>query len=438
MNPELTNESPLEVPIVQEAAGLEPQKPAMAPVAGNERIDVIDILRGLALFGILTANMRGFAAPLEIYGNINRLFTHNIDWIAQAFVNSVFQGKFITLFAFLFGLGFAVQMTRAEERGKPVSFYPRRLAILLCIGLIHALLIWPGDILFDYACTGFALLLFRKRKQKTVATWAVSLWCVPLLIYTGFYIASWFGIKPPGMGGGDQQKVAKMLEHAISVYRDGSYFARVQQNWKEWLNFHSPQTPLFYAVFILPRFLAGLWVFRSGLLKNPLEYMPTIRKVMWSGLGVGLLMDAIVLYCRFIVDPPNNKMTFAGYTMMMAREISLPAIAAFYAASVFILMQNVSWKRIVAPFAAVGRMALSNYLVESLFFTLFFHYSKIYGKMGPALGFIPTILFFAIQVVASNWWLQRYQFGPAEWAWRSLTYGKMQPMRREYAIAAAA
>src|SRR5258707_13431362 len=116
----------------------------MAPVARSERIDVIDILRGLALFGILTANMRGFAAPFELYGNINRMFTANIDWIAQAFVNTAFQGKFVTLFSFLFGLGFAVQMTRAEERGRSVSFYPRRLFFLLLIGLLHAWLSWAG------------------------------------------------------------------------------------------------------------------------------------------------------------------------------------------------------------------------------------------------------------------------------------------------------
>src|SRR4051812_15110966 len=100
MNPEITNSLPFPGSELQETTSPEPEpKKAMAPVAQNERIDVIDILRGLALFGILTANMRAFNAPMEVYGNINRLFTSNIDWIAQAFVNSVFQGKFITLFA---------------------------------------------------------------------------------------------------------------------------------------------------------------------------------------------------------------------------------------------------------------------------------------------------------------------------------------------------
>src|SRR5690242_3156127 len=106
----------------------------MTPVASGERLDVIDILRGLALFGILTANMRGFNAPIETYFNIEALFPGSADSIAQAVVDVLFQGKFISLFSFLFGLGFAIQMSRAEERGTSVKFYARRLSALLVFG----------------------------------------------------------------------------------------------------------------------------------------------------------------------------------------------------------------------------------------------------------------------------------------------------------------
>src|SRR5437763_3179328 len=112
------------------------------------------------------------------------MFSGTADSVAQGFIDFVVQGKCITLFAFLFGLGFAVQMTRAEERGRSVSFYPRRLLILLCIGLFHAWVIWPGDILVDYAAVGLVLFLFRKRTQKTVAIWGISLFSGMLLLYT--------------------------------------------------------------------------------------------------------------------------------------------------------------------------------------------------------------------------------------------------------------
>ena len=134
------------------------------PIAASERILYIDILRGMALFGILAANMRGFDAPASVYGNIKLLFHNRADMIAQGFIDIFIQGKFVTLFSFLFGLGFAVQMTRAVARGaKFMSFYPRRLAALALFGLIHGILIWWGDILLTYAVAGALLLFFRNR-----------------------------------------------------------------------------------------------------------------------------------------------------------------------------------------------------------------------------------------------------------------------------------
>src|SRR5258708_33145566 len=117
---------------------------AVSPVSPGERIDVGDVLRGLALFGILAANMRAFNAPGQIYGEIDFLFHNTADLLGQAFIDFFISGKCISLFSFLFGIGFAIQMTRAEERGSSVSFYPRRLFILLLIGLVHSWLIWWG------------------------------------------------------------------------------------------------------------------------------------------------------------------------------------------------------------------------------------------------------------------------------------------------------
>src|SRR3954467_253641 len=169
--------------------------PAMAPVSARERIEVIDILRGVALFGILAANMRAFNAPFEVYGHIAKLFPGPLDRGAQLLIDAFISTKCVTLFSFLFGLGFAVQMSRAEERGRSVSFYPRRLAILLVIGLIHGWLIWIGDILACYALTGFVLFLFRKRQQKTVAIWAVALTLSPLVIVSALTVAKHYGLN---------------------------------------------------------------------------------------------------------------------------------------------------------------------------------------------------------------------------------------------------
>src|ERR1041385_5493516 len=147
----------------------------VGPVTGDDRIFYIDLLRGMALFGILAANMRAFFAPLSVYGDINSLYTRMPDKVAQAFIDIFIQGKFVTLFSFLFGLGFAVQFTRAEAKGvRFLSFYPRRLVALAMFGVIHGIAIWAGDILLTYAITGALLLGFRNRKPVTLLWWEIG------------------------------------------------------------------------------------------------------------------------------------------------------------------------------------------------------------------------------------------------------------------------
>src|ERR1700728_134847 len=145
---------------------VQPVARSVGPVGLTERIQFIDVLRGMALFGILAANMRAFVAPLDTYDNIQVLFHGRADVAAQFLIDFLFQGKFISIFSFLFGMGFAVQMSRAEARGaKFMGFYPRRLLALAAFGLIHGILIWWGDILLTYSVAGALLLIFRKGSQ---------------------------------------------------------------------------------------------------------------------------------------------------------------------------------------------------------------------------------------------------------------------------------
>lgn len=400
--------------------------PAMAPVQARERISTIDILRGLALFGILTANMRGFNAPLAVYDNISQLFGSVHDRMAQTFVDLVFQGKFITLFSFLFGLGFAIQMTRAEERGSSVAFYRRRLLILLAIGCIHAWLIWSGDILIAYALTGFVLFFFRNKSQDSIARTALSFFAGMLLTITGFYIAAKLGFKAP-MSGDDGPKPAD-VQHAIAAYRSGSYLDMLRQRWSEWRDI-AGVLPMIVA-FVLPRFLAGLWVWRSGLLQNVPLYLPKVRQVWRWSLGAGIALNAIVFSTSMWFDMSKGVSNLPGLLHELANAIALPVIACFYACSVLLAVQRPTWRAKLEPFGAVGRTALSNYLLQSLVFTWLYRLTGLYGKVGPAMGLIPTVVFFSLQVPLSVWWLRHYQFGPAEWVWRSLTYGLRQPMRK--------
>lgn len=399
----------------------------VGPVTLSERIVFIDILRGMALFGILAANMRAFFAPLDAYGDIQTLFHSRADLLAQWFIDAFIQGKFISIFSFLFGMGFAIQLSRAEARGvRFLSFYPRRLLALALFGIIHGLLIWAGDILLTYAFSGAILLLFRNRQQKTLLWWAGGLIALPLIVNTVFlflffsrFHRPWMDPKPPD--------VAKYYS-VINIYAHGTVRQIMAQNWVEWKQ--ALPTTLF-AIYATSLFLLGMWVWRSGIVQRLDEYRPILKKVCAWCLPIGLAINIYTATVFALV--PRGKVSlwvwFAGTVWLLGSHI----LSAGYICGLALIFLHQDWRRWLTPFAAVGRMALTDYLMQSVLCTLFFyHYTTgFYGRIGPAWGLVPTVILYWAQVVFSNWWLQRYRFGPMEWLWRGMTYGKFPSMRKD-------
>jgi uncharacterized protein len=402
----------------------------VGPVSLSERIQFIDVLRGMALFGILGANMRAFVAPLDAYGDIGSLFHSHLNLWAQGFVQTFMQGKFISIFSFLFGMGFAIQMSRAEAKGvKFLSFYPRRLLALALFGVIHGALIWGGDILLTYACAGAILLLFRNRQQKTLLWWAGGLFAVPIVVssvFFGLYYSrwhrAWMDPKAPD--------VAKFYK-VIGIYAHGTVRQMLVQNWVEWKQ-ELPTT--LFAIYATGLFLLGMWVWRAGIVQRLDEYQPVLKKICGWCLAVGL---AISLYVALIFGlVPRTHVSAWGW---LAGVLWLPGshiLAAGYASGIALLYLNADWRKRLMPFAAVGRTALTNYLAQSVLCTLFFYNytTGLYGRVGPAMGLVVTVVLFTAQVVISNLWLTRFRFGPMEWLWRGMTYGKFPEMRRGAAV----
>jgi uncharacterized protein len=403
------------------------EAPLVGPVNLSERILFIDVLRGMALFGILAANMRGFFAPLDAYGHMGVLFHGRADVIAQAFIDSFIQGKFISIFSFLFGMGFAIQMSRAEARGvKFLGFYPRRLLALALFGIIHGILIWAGDVLLTYALSGAILLLFRNRQQKTLLWWAGSLFALPIVVssvFLGLYFSRfhrpWMDPKPP-----DVQKIYAVM----NIYAHGTVRQILVQNWVEWKR--ELPTQLF-AIYAAALFLLGMWVWRAGIVQHLDDYKPVLKRVCTWCLPIGLIVSIYVGVVRAIIPPGTVSLWawFGGVLWLPSAHV----LAAGYVSGLALIFLDENKRRYLLPFAAVGRMALTDYLMQSIFFTLlFYHYTTgLHGRIGPGIGLIPTVIFFAAQVVFSNWWLKRYRFGPMEWLWRGMTYGKFPSMYRD-------
>jgi len=399
----------------------------VGPVSLSERIVFIDILRGMALFGILAANMRAFFAPLDCYGNIRILFHGRADVLAQFFIDALIQGKFLSIFSFLFGMGFAMQMSRAEARGaRFMGFYPRRLIALALFGLIHGLLIWAGDILLTYALSGAILLLFRKRQQKTLLWWAGSLFALPIVVSSVFLAIYFTRFRRPWMVPKPQDM--KKLYAVVNIYAHGTVRQIMAQNWVEWKR----ELPFeLFAIYAAALFLLGMWVWRAGIVQRLEEYRPVLKRVCAWCLPVGLIVSIYVAIVKIVIPP--DTVSVWGWS---ANVLWLPGshiLSAGYVSGLALIFMREDWRRILHPFAAVGRMALTNYLMQSVLCTLFFyHYTTgLFGRIGPAIGLVPTVIVYGAQVVASNWWLRRHRFGPMEWLWRGMTYGKFPAMHVE-------
>jgi uncharacterized protein len=180
--------------------------------------------------------------------------------------------------------------------------------------------------------------------------------------------------------------------------------------------------------YVLAIFLLGLYAGRRRIFHDISAHLPFIRRVQRWGLIIGVAGNAAFVVEGSFSPSPTSVMQNVGALCLL---LAAPAMSCFYASTIILLMQRESWRRRLAPLAAVGRMALSNYLLQSLICTvIFYSYGlALFGKVRPSLGLLLTIIIFLIQISLSVWWLRRFQFGPIEWLWRSLTYWQRQPMR---------
>lgn len=393
------------------------------PITLEERTLLIDVVRGFALFGVLLANMIWLSQEIALTNEqLSKLPTAGIDRISRYFVQFFIDGKFVTLFAFLFGLGFSVQLIRAESRnGRIIPVYMRRLFILLCFGLMHAYLLWYGDILVFYALLGFALILFRSRSDRTLITWGLILAIlVPVLV---FAIRGRMEMLNPAV------KAVR-----LAAFTKGTYFDIFPENAKINASFWLKGIFLFAMPHIFGKFLLGFYAGRRRLLQNAPENLLFYRRLMWLGLAVGLICNSAWVLITIL---SNAKLVDDSSPWLVASHFpefaGMVALAAFYLSALTLLFQRAAWKRKLLWLAPVGRMALTNYLMQSVIsLFLFYGYGlALMGKIGTTYCVLISIIVFALQIVLSNLWLNQFRFGPIEWLWRSLTYWKSQTMKRE-------
>lgn len=407
----------------------------MAPVAPHERIAAMDVLRGFALLGILLMNIEGMAGPLM--GALTGIdpVLHGADRVADALIYVFVQGKFYPLFSMLFGMGFAVMLMRAEAREVPFfGVYLRRVLALLAIGLAHALLLWSGDVLVTYALVGFVLLLFfRRTPVSRLPKWGVfMLLLFPAFLALGGLTGSMEAARPgsvPGFGASmaaQAQGMADLIEAQRQAYGGGSFAEATGQRAAD-LDIMLGLLPMFGSQ-VLGLFLVGAWFVRSGAIADPAGHAATFRRLRLAALPLGLAMVLGSVALVPAVDFGRMDLTVAAANTLFMLGGVLMSLG--YLA--WIVRGVTAGKAWLAALAPAGRMALSNYLAQSLVMTtLFFGYGLGYFDQLPrAWQPLLVFAFFALQVAWSRAWLARFRMGPMEWLWRAATYGRLPPMRR--------
>lgn len=403
--------------------------PSLGPVEPTRRIETVDIVRGFALFGVLLVNMYNFGAGSPIW-------TDAVDQLAHSAKRFFFETKSWRLFSLLFGFGFALWMLRAEEKGaKFFLVYVRRLAILFVIGMGHALL-YGGDILMLYAELGFVLVAFRKLPPKALLILAGVLLTVFPVERAVTTLRRGPDIVRPAVPDLEQARARIESRRTTHPYSVGSVRDVIAVNADNippnpFTDLRGTESSLAY----FAMFLFGLYVGRRRILHDIPKHLALIRRVAWWGLSIGLLsmageriLHATAGYEIFRAQRATVVPQFLGDVLF---AYGSTALSLGYAAVIVVLARRQPWRRIMSPLGAVGRLALTVYLTQTLMFTTLFYgyaFGQVY-RIGPAVVTAYAILIFAIQIAACAWWVRRFRFGPMEWLWRSLTYMRVQPLR---------
>jgi uncharacterized protein len=378
------------------------------PTNPSERIDAIDVLRGIALFGVMAINIT-FEFRVSIFEQFlsPKHPASSLDRIVETALTLAVDLKAFALFSLLFGIGLAIQFERLSASPRRTMLLVRRLLVLLAFGLIHLCLVWNGDILTEYALAGLLVLplLFGPRRLLGIASVAF------LLLYLALQVWMPRGVFP------DFVALTQNVAEANRIYATGGFAEVLAFRLRELALI----IPLHIYIFMrtIGLFLLGAFAWRAGLLRNTPDRRAVLLRVAAAGIGLGA---ALIL--------ANAGGIFTARSGIVASPLGTVLLAIGYGAAIIAMANTVSGKAWLGWAAPLGRMAFTNYLAQSVIFGwIFYGYGLgLFGRLGTASALAIGIAVYVAQALFSAWWLRRFRYGPVEWLWRTLMYGTAQPM----------
>ena len=396
------------------------------PIQKIDRVRVVDALRGFALFAILLANVP-FTENADIIYKTRTFVLGNqgTDKMLEGIFHLLIDKKFVAIFSILFGFGFYVQLRRAEERGIAFKkYFLIRMLLLLTIACIHAYFLWFGDIIRDYAICGMLVLLVYKWSPKKIL--------ITGLLFAVLGTAIVF-ILNGVIGVSYTFDTSIVNEHPVTT----SYWRYLQINARidPFRNFiqDSPIT----LVFAFGCMLVGFAMAKSGFFHEQKKFRKTTKRL----IGLGLLFGLVCSYLFWMISIGKLELTPALIWLPVVIVAGLFLQSLSYI-SVFVKLYQYNWfKKLVLPFEFVGRMALTNYIMQSIFYMLiFFHCTnglRLYGRITMTETYLVAVVFFIVQVIFSKWWLKNRSQGPIEFLWKSLAYRFFSISARQKEVSAS-
>jgi uncharacterized protein len=417
----------------------------LAPTAPSEREPILDALRGVAVLGILPINvqlMRGpevWAALAAVPAPVVEVATSTADRVAAGLLGLFVAGKFLASFALLFGTGAAIVVGRAVERGqRPRGVLARRYAWLVPLGLLHMLLLFPGDILFLYGLTGLVLLLFVDVRPRTAWWWGVGLVLGVTVLTVGSALLGALLAGVVDVPADDPFTVGladfgvRRGEQALTAFTEGTYLDVVVAN--AWQSLLVQGGQLFLLPYVLGLFLVGFAVGRAGRVADLAAHRGQLRRVATVGILVGLplnlgpgLLGPLGIDGPAGVDPTAIPPALAVLSAL-GQTLGAPILAAGYLAALALW-----WSRrdgTPRRLTALGRVALSAYLLQSLLTLVVFAGFSVYGRLGTASSLVVVVGTWTVLLLVAPVWVSRVGQGPVERLWRRLTYGPAHPGTR--------
>jgi len=407
--------------------------PPPAPVRETERIGSLDVLRGVAVLGILVMNIQSFAMPGAAYANPTAWGSlEGLNGWVWTLSHLFADLKFMATFSILFGAGMVLMADRQVARGGSAwGLHLKRMFWLLVFGLVHAHLIWYGDILVGYAVTGTLVFGLRNRRPRTLMVVALLLWVVGsgILASAGLSLPEW----PEGQRGGlalELDPPAEVKAAEVAAYQ-GGFAEQFAQRSPVALEFETGVWAVFLVWRVGGLMLLGMALFKLGVLSAARSRAFYLR-LFAVGWLVGLPVVGFGIVSNRSIDWAAPDFFFLG---------SLPnywgslGVALGWIAAVMLLCRSSAWTGAKSRLSAVGRMAFTNYVTQSLICTWIFygHGLGLFGQVDRVGQFGVVLAVWALQLWWSPLWLARFRFGPLEWAWRSLVYRRVQPFRRRVA-----